>query len=100
MASSYKLTSAAEAAIADIVVYTDANFGEMQTAAYIAGLTSSFDLLIQFPGIGAEAFELARGLRRYRYQSHYIFYSEEGDHILVRSIIHVKRNIRRALFDT
>jgi toxin ParE1/3/4 len=98
--SSFKLTAQAEAAIADIVTYTDANFGEPQTAAYLAGLESSFNLLVSFPGIGTQAFEIEAGLRRYRYQSHYIFYSTDTEVVLIRHIIHVRRNIRRDLFDT
>lgn len=100
MITSYKLSTAALESLADIVTYTDANFGTMQTAAYMAGLSASFDLLVQFPGIGAQAFELAPGLRRYRYQSHSIYYSEHADHILIRDLTHVKRSIRRDLFDT
>jgi toxin ParE1/3/4 len=98
--SNYKLSLQAELAIADIVTYTDANFGEQQTAAYLAGLEASFNLLVGFPGIGLQAFEIEQGLRRHRYQSHYIFYWVDADVVLIRHILHVRRNIRRDLFDT
>lgn len=100
MVTSYKLSQAAERSISEIIDYTDATFGENQTAAYIAGLESSFDLLVRFPGIGAAAFEIKHGLRRYRYQQHYIFYSEQGDIVRIDDILHVKRNIGPDLFDT
>jgi toxin ParE1/3/4 len=100
MVRSYKLSSLAAAHIADIVAYTDETFGVNQTAAYIAGLEGSFDLLVKFPGIGAAtAFEVKPGLRRYRYQSHYIFYTEQSDFIGIEAVLHVSRNIRPDLFD-
>ena len=100
MGKGYKLSSAAITQIEVLVSYTDETFGPNQTAAYIAGLESSFDLLVRFPDIGAAAFEIKPGLRRYRYQSHYIFYTEQGDFIGIEAIVHVNRNIRPDLFDT
>lgn len=100
MTQPYKLSRSAATAIEDIVVYTDETFGQNQTAAYIAGLEASFELLTRFPGIGVAAFEIKPKWRRYRYQSHYIFYSEQKDHILIEAIVHSRRNIRPDLFDT
>lgn len=96
----YKLSPAAVVSITAITDYTDRTFGEGQTAAYLAGLEQSFQLLVNFPAIGAAAFELKPGLRRYRYQSHYIFYTRHEDHIRIEDVLHVKRNIRKDLFDT
>lgn len=100
MISSYRLSLAAEKSLAEIVVRSDATFGATQTAAYVAGLEASFNLLVNFPGIGVAAFEIKAGLRRYRYQSHYIFYTEQGDTLLIEDLIHVRRQLRRDLFDT
>jgi toxin ParE1/3/4 len=100
MVKSYRLSPAAALSIEAIVTYTDEMFGLNQTAAYVAGLESSFDLLVRFPGMGAAAFEVKAGLRRYRYQSHNIFYSEQGQHIRIEDIVHVSRSIRPDLFDT
>ncbi len=99
MITSYKLSRTAENQIADIVEYTDDTFGSNQTDAYIAGLESSFDLLVRFPRMGVAAFEIKDGWRRYRYQSHYIFYSVKPDHLFVEAIIHVKQDIRKHLLD-
>ena len=98
-AQTYKLSPAAEKSIAEIVDYTDETFGTNQTPAYIAGLEASFGLIVKFPGIGAAAFEIKSGLRRYRYQSHYIFYTVQHDLIRIEDILHVRRNIGRHLFD-
>jgi plasmid stabilization system protein ParE len=67
MVTTYKLSPAATVSIDALVTYTDETFGMRQTAAYIAGLESSFELLMNFPGIGAAAFEVKARLRRYRY---------------------------------
>lgn len=99
MVTSYRLSRLALTHIDQIVAYTDETFGVSQTAAYIAGLESSFDLLLRFPGIGAAAFEVKPGLRRYRYQSHYIFYTEQADFIGIEAVLHVSRKIRPDLFD-
>ncbi|MDX2259284.1 MAG: type II toxin-antitoxin system RelE/ParE family toxin [Hyphomicrobiaceae bacterium] len=100
MTQSYRLSKLADAAIVDIVAYTDASFGDLQTQAYLAGLKASFELICQFPGIGVAAFEIKPTWRRYRYQSHYLFYSQQPDHILIEAIVHTRRNIRTDLFDT
>ena len=100
MPTSYKLSEAAEAALDEIATYTDDAFGTWQTEAYLAGFTKSFELLVMFPGIGVAVFEIKSGLRRYRYQSHYIFYTEQTDGVLIEHIIHTRRNIRADLFDT
>ena len=72
----------------------------MQTAAYVAGLEASFNLLVGYSRIGVASFEIKAGLRRYRHQSHYISYSEQGDYLLIEDLIHVNRILRRDLFDT
>ena len=100
MITSYKLSRAAEKSLAEIVAYSDATFGAMQTAAYVAGLEASFNILVNYPRIGVASFEIKAGLRRYRHQSHYIFYTEQGDYLLVEDLVHVRRNLRRDLFDT
>jgi hypothetical protein len=43
--------------------------------------------------------ELVPGHRRFRFQSHYIFYTEETDHVLIRRLIHVKQALRPGLFE-
>lgn len=99
MADAYTISKTAERQIAEIVDYTDQTFGQQQTDAYVAGLTHSFELIARFPGIGVAAFEIKQGWRRYRFQSHDIFYLAEADHVRIEAIIHVRRNIRPDLFD-
>jgi toxin ParE1/3/4 len=98
--ASYRLSRAAAKSLAEIVVHSDAMFGATQTAAYLAGIEDSFNLLVRYPNIGTAAYEIKAGLRRYRHQSHYIFYTEQSDTLLIEDLIHVRRTLRRNLFDT
>ncbi len=59
------------------------------------GFRRAFELIAQFPGIGRPAGEFRRGLRRYRYESNYIFFTVEDDHILIREIFHTSQNISK-----
>ena len=71
----------------------------LQADAYIAGFQKTFDLIAAFPGVGRSADELAHGYRRFRYQSHYIFYTQDSDHVLIRMIVHTAQDLRAELFE-
>jgi len=43
--------------------------------------------------------ELAAGYRRFRFQSHLIFYTEQLDCIEIRAVVHGTQDIRPQLFD-
>nr|WP_321454627.1 type II toxin-antitoxin system RelE/ParE family toxin [uncultured Cohaesibacter sp.] len=94
----YQISLNAERAILAIADYTDARFGETQTEAYLAGLESSFGLIAQFPDIGVAEFEIKQGLRRYQFQMHNIFYTQQDGYVLIENIIHSACNIRSNLF--
>ncbi|HEX7920318.1 MAG TPA: type II toxin-antitoxin system RelE/ParE family toxin [Bradyrhizobium sp.] len=74
-------------------------FGQCQAEAYHAGLERTFGLLADFPRIGQSVDELASRHRRFRFQSHSIFYTEEAGYILIRAIYHHAQDIRPQLFD-
>jgi toxin ParE1/3/4 len=95
----FRLALKARADLINIYAFTDARFGRYQADAYHAGFERTFSLLADFPGIGISATELVIGYRRFRFQSHYIFYTEEADHVLIRALIHVRQNLRPALFE-
>ena len=79
----YELTRKALSQIENIIRYTDANFGEAQTAEYIGGLYSSFELLTDNPHMGRR-YDVRR--RRYVYRSHQIYYRVLKDRILIVDI--------------
>jgi toxin ParE1/3/4 len=97
--ANYRLSLRARADLLDIYAFSEARFGRYHADAYYAGLERTFGLLADFPGIGARADELVPGFRRFRFQSHHIFYTEEADHVLIRALIHVRRNVRPDLFE-
>jgi toxin ParE1/3/4 len=95
----FRLSVRARAQLIDIYDFTEATFGAYQAEAYHAGLDSTFSLLADFPRIGQAVDELAAGYRRFRFQSHYIFYTEEAADVTIRAIVHSAQQIRPQLFD-
>jgi toxin ParE1/3/4 len=94
-----RLSERAKAELLAIYVDSATRFGSYQAEAYFAGLERSFGLLADFPRIGQDATALRAGYRRFRFQAHIIFYSEEPGGVLIRSIVHGARDIRPELFD-
>lgn len=94
-----RLSVRARADLIDIYAFSSEKFGQYQAEAYHAGFERTFGLLADFPGIGVAADELVPGYRRFRFQSHYIFYTEEADYVLIRALIHVRQDLRPALFE-
>lgn len=97
--ASYRLSKLARDQLKGIYAFTDTKFGRYQADAYAAGLERSFGLIGDFPRMGLASDALSRGYRRLRFQSHYIFYTEERDHVLIRALIHTAQDLRPDLFD-
>jgi toxin ParE1/3/4 len=49
--------------------------------------------------MGVEVAEILVGLRRFRFQSHVIFYSLEPHGVLIRAVLHAAQNARPELFE-
>ena len=94
----YRVGLLARQQLLDIYAFSDAKFGKYQADAYHAGFERTFDLLAHFPRMGVSADELVPGYRRFRFQSHYIFYTEEAGHVLIRALPHVAQRLRPELF--
>jgi toxin ParE1/3/4 len=95
----YRLSPQARNQIRDIGRFSKRRFGAYQAKAYHAGLERTFELLADFPKMGVAADELLIGARRFRFQSHIVFYTEDGDNILIRALFHVAQNLRPDLFE-
>lgn len=95
----FSLSHRARADLIAIYDFTESKFGAYQAEAYYAGLIKSFGLLADFPLIGQTVDELAVGYRRFRFQSHLIFYTVQPDHVEIRAIVHGAQDIRSQLFD-
>jgi toxin ParE1/3/4 len=94
-----RLTKRAEAELGAIYDYSELNFGVRQAEIYLAGFDHAVALLTHFPRLGSDASLFYPGFRRYRYGSHYIFYSIETDHIWVHAVRHIAENIGPGFFD-
>ena len=95
----YRLSDQARKQVRDIGHFTIKRFGLYQAKAYHAGLERTFGLLADFPEMGADVAELLVGARRFRFQSHFIFYTAEPGGVLIRAVIHTAQNLRRSLFE-
>jgi toxin ParE1/3/4 len=95
----YRLSQRARADLIDIYDFTEGKFGAYQAEAYHAGLIRSLGLIADFPLIGQTVDELASGYRRFRFQSHLIFYTVQPDHVEIRAVVHGALDIRPQLFE-
>ncbi|MDB5569565.1 MAG: hypothetical protein JWN93_748 [Hyphomicrobiales bacterium] len=95
----YRISAHARANLIDIYLFGDKTFGRYEAEAYSAGLEKSFSLIAEFPKAGASAAELMPGLRRLRFQSHVIYFTDEGGFILVRAVLHARQTPRAELFE-
>ena len=94
----FRLTFRADAELENAYTFSEERFGRYQAEAYLAGLNRTFGLIADFPGMGVTADELVPGYRRFRFQSHYILYTEEADHVLIRALPHTSQKLRPELF--
>jgi toxin ParE1/3/4 len=95
----FRLSARAESDLVEIYQYTESTYGAYQAEAYIAGLERTFDLLAHFPRMGVAIEEIAAGCRRFRFQAHVVFYSEQPGRVIIRAVLHQSRQIRPGLFD-
>jgi toxin ParE1/3/4 len=95
----YRPTNRARSDLIDIYDFTESKFGAYQAEAYYAGPVRPFGLLAGFPLIGQTVDELAAGYRRFRFQSHLIFYTVQPDHVEIRAVVHSAQDIRPQLFE-
>lgn len=96
---SYRLTVRARDQLAQVFDYTEAQFGGYQAEAYASGMIRTFELLADFPAVGQSAEEFRRGLRRFRFQAHFIYYTVSSEMVEIRGVLHHARRIRPSLFD-
>jgi len=95
----FRLSERAQANLTDIYEFTVRTFGTYQADAYHAGLERTFGLLADFPLIGSAVDEVAPGYRRFRFQSHLIFYTAERGDVVIRAVLHAAMDVRRQLFE-
>ncbi len=95
----FRLSLRVRRTLIEIHEFTDGRFGRYQADAYHAGFEKTFGLIAEFPRIGRAADEILAGVRRFRFQSHHIFYRVESKHVLILDIFHVSQDIGPELFE-
>lgn len=92
MAREYVLSQRAEQDIREVLTASLANFGELQTDIYAAGMTQTFALLASNPEMGSPFTHERTGrlYRRHRYASHMIYYRRRQTDIFIVRILHVR----------
>ena len=93
----FRLSSHAEADLAEIADYTIETFGIEQARRYRDDLEACFGNLAENPLLGRGAERLSSGLRRFEHRSHAVFYTQEEDGILIARILHTRMDALRHL---
>ena len=93
----YHLTRNAVADLRAIADYGLENFGFAKARQYRRGLEKCFRSLARTPAIGLSADELVTGIRRYKYQSHWIFYLASGKGITIVRVLHTRMDFVKHL---
>jgi toxin ParE1/3/4 len=88
----YTKSKRADADIQQIVLRSLADFGDGQTDRYISGLAKSLHTVATRPELGRSFIHEPTGqvYRRYRYESHMIYYRERPTDVLIVRILHTK----------
>jgi len=95
--ASYVLSHRAAHDVQEIADYGFEQFGIAKAREYGDGLEKCFGHLATSPAIGLAADELSAGLRRYKYESHWVFYLEEGSGIRVVRVLQKNMDFVRHL---
>ena len=93
----YKLSSRAESDLSEIADYTIESFGIEQARRYMDGLEACFQTLADKPLDGRGTDELAPKLRRFRHQSHMVFYIPDEEGVFIVRVLHQSMDFQRHL---
>ncbi|MCX2679093.1 type II toxin-antitoxin system RelE/ParE family toxin [Galbibacter sp. EGI 63066] len=83
----YKLSSKASVDIAEIFEYGISKFGLNQARYYLKEMEECFTMLPVRPELRREAFYLYKSLYRYRFKSHVIFYTLDGNEAFIIRVL-------------
>ena len=92
-----RLSSRAESDLSEIADYTIETFGIEQARRYMDGLEACFQTLAGKPLDGRGAGELAPKLRRFKHQSHMVFYMPEEEGVFIVRVLHKSMDFQRHL---
>ena len=93
------ITRRAQRDIDDIILHSLDNWDEDQARTYRAALERALDSLREFREIGQTREELGPDYRSLGVEQHVIYYRLEPTTILVRRILHRRREVRREMLE-
>ena len=85
---SYRLSQKAEEDIRNLYVFGVRTFGVDHAERYFSGLFETFEFLANFPLAARLRPELRGETRAHPYQSHLIFYRQDGADIFIQRVRH------------
>lgn len=91
-AREYQLSDAAEADLADILIFTARRWSVLQAEVYLDGMVKAFDGLLTFPRAARERSEFDPPVRIAHFKSHIIIYRFEQGIVLIDRILHANSN--------
>ncbi|MDR0807130.1 MAG: type II toxin-antitoxin system RelE/ParE family toxin [Enterobacteriaceae bacterium] len=89
----YKLSRLADEDIFQIACYTIQQFGQNQARHYHNELEKTFELLATSTWIGRECDWICKGMRRFEFKKHSIYYILQDNDIFISRIIHQSMDI-------
>jgi toxin ParE1/3/4 len=92
-----RLSAQAERDLIGIQDYGDAMFGEVASRRHMAGFDRVFDLLCAHPLAGEARPGWGESMRAMSYRPHRILYRINGDTVRIVRVLHMRRDVRRAL---
>ena len=90
-------TQVARADLVYLREYSLEQFGPDVADEYFLGFETAFDRLAEFPFSGAAQAELGKDIRCLIHRRHRIFYTVQGDTVLIIRVVHHAMDARQAL---
>ncbi|WP_309387260.1 type II toxin-antitoxin system RelE/ParE family toxin [Cerasicoccus frondis] len=93
------LTLAAVERLQQIWEYTDERWGEEQARRYLTGLHSSMEDIANSSRLGHIRQMQVKGrvVQFFRYQQHFVYFTEKENEVVILSILHGAMDIRKRL---
>ena len=76
--------------IDSIYWYSVETWGRLRARAYLEGLESLFDLLVNHPEIARKRFQTNPPVRLHRYKSHMVIFTADDDLLEIIRVVHAR----------
>ena len=90
--SEYRISRETGMQLDGIYAYSEFRFGAKAGRHLCFGFDADISKARRLAELGKALKGFESSLRRYRFQSHYIFFNVEPDHVLIRAVLHARRN--------